>query len=66
MRGFAASIDKVEIQTAFGENDEVCVIYDLVAKSGARCPTAAHYRVVADKVALVRAYFDPAPLKQKD
>lgn len=63
IREFAAMIERVDIQRAFGDGDDVCVIYDLVAKSGAKCPPAGHYRVVDGKVALVRAYFDPAPLK---
>ncbi|MFT3699977.1 MAG: nuclear transport factor 2 family protein [Kofleriaceae bacterium] len=63
IREFAALIDRAEIEVAFGDGENVCIIYDLVTKAGAKAPTAGHYRIVDGKVAMVRAYFNPALLK---
>jgi len=54
VRGFSHQIAKAEVSLAFGEGENVCLIYDLVTKHGTRLPTAAHYRVVDGKVAARR------------
>lgn len=62
VRGFSHKIANAEVALAFSDGENVCLIYDLVTKDGARLPTAGHYRIVDGKVAAVRAYFDPRPL----
>ena len=62
VRGFAKTIDRAEIHKVIAEDDDVCVVYDLVTKTGTKVPTVGVYHVDADKVRSVRAYFDPRPL----
>jgi limonene-1,2-epoxide hydrolase len=60
--GFAKTIDRVQIRKVIAEGEDVCVVYDLVTKVGDAIPTVGIYRIEADKVHSVRAYFDPRPL----
>ncbi|HEV7556775.1 MAG TPA: nuclear transport factor 2 family protein [Kofleriaceae bacterium] len=60
--GFAKEIDRVDVHNMFGDGEDVCLVYDLVTKAGAKIPTAGVYKVVDGKIASVRAYFDPRPL----
>ncbi|HTJ44202.1 MAG TPA: nuclear transport factor 2 family protein [Kofleriaceae bacterium] len=62
VRGFASSIARADVQKAIGEGNDVCVVYDLVTRSGVTVPTVGIYRVEGGKVRAVRAYFDPRPL----
>jgi ketosteroid isomerase-like protein len=62
VRGFARTIDRVEIHKVIAEGDDVCVVYDLVTREGTAIPTVGIYRVEEDLVRSVRAYFDPRPL----
>lgn len=64
VRGFARTIDRVQIHKVIAEGGDVCVVYDLVTKTGGEIPTVGIYRVEGDKVQSVRAYFDPRPLVQ--
>lgn len=62
VRGFAKTIDRVEIAETISENQHTIILYDLVTKDGKRVPTAGHYVIRNGQVASVRAYFDPRPL----
>ena len=62
MRGFAKTIDRAEIHKVIADGDDVCVVYDLVTRTGTTIPTVGIYRVDDDRVRSVRAYFDPRPL----
>jgi ketosteroid isomerase-like protein len=62
VRGFAKTIDRAEIHKVIAEGDDVCVVYDLVTRTGTAIPTVGIYRVEDDRVRSVRAYFDPRPL----
>jgi len=62
VRGFAKTIDRVQIHKAIAEGEDVCLVYDLVTRSGAEIPTVGIYRIEAGNVHSVRAYFDPRPL----
>ena len=64
VRGFANLIDRADVTMTISEGDNVVLIYDLVTKDGKRLPTAGHYVIRNGKVASVRAYFDPTPLKK--
>ena len=56
-------VERAEQREAFGEGEDVCIIYDLVTHApAARIPTAGWYRVQDGKIASVRAFFDPRPL----
>jgi hypothetical protein len=53
----------VEIRKVFEDNDEACVIYDLVADTPAeRIPTAGWYQLRDGKIVSVCAFFDARPL----
>ena len=62
VRGFAKTIDRVRIHKVIADGGDVCVVYDLITRSGTMIPTVGIYRIEADKVRSVRAYFDPRPL----
>jgi ketosteroid isomerase-like protein len=64
VRGFVKTIDRAEIHKVIAEGDDVCVVYDLVTRTGMAIPTVGIYRVEDDKVRSVRAYFDPRPLER--
>jgi hypothetical protein len=50
VRGFAKTIDRAQIHKTIAEGADVCVVYDLVTKSGTTIPTVGIYRIEADKV----------------
>ena len=62
VRGFAKTIDRARIHKVIADGGDVCVVYDLITRSGATIPTVGIYRIEADKVRSVRVYFDPRPL----
>jgi ketosteroid isomerase-like protein len=62
VRGFAELVRGVDIHEVIAENGQVCVMYDLVTKTAGAIPTVGWYEVRDDKVASVRAFFDPRPL----
>jgi ketosteroid isomerase-like protein len=62
VRGFAGTIERVDIHDAIADSDNVCIAYDLVTKGAGSIPTVGWYRIRDGKVASVRAYFDPRPL----
>jgi ketosteroid isomerase-like protein len=52
-----------EIRRVFQDNDEACLIYDLVTDTPAgRIPTAGWYQLRDGKIVAVRAFFDARPL----
>jgi limonene-1,2-epoxide hydrolase len=65
IKGFAQTIDRAEVHKVIADGEDVCVVYDLVPKSAPSIPTVGIYRVEANKVRSVRAYFDPRPLLAK-
>lgn len=62
VRGFAKTIDRAEVGKVIADGGDVCVVYDLITRTGTVVPTVGIYRVEQDKVRSVRAYFDPRPL----
>ena len=62
VRGFARTIDRAEIHKVIADGGDVCVVYDLITRSGITVPTVGVYLIEAGKVRSVRAYFDPRPL----
>jgi limonene-1,2-epoxide hydrolase len=65
VRGFARTVDRAEVHKVIADGNDVCVVYDLIMKSAGSIPTVGIYRVEANKVRSVRAYFDPRPLVGK-
>jgi ketosteroid isomerase-like protein len=63
IQGMVRIVERAEQREAFGDGEDVCIIYDLVTHTpAARIPTAGWYRVRDGKVTSVRAFFDPRPL----
>jgi hypothetical protein len=56
-------VETAEIQRAFQDGDEACLIYDLVTNTPAgTIPTVGWYRLGDGKIVSVRAFFDARPL----
>lgn len=63
IQGMVRIVERAEQREAFGDGEDVCIIYDLVTHvPAARIPTAGWYRVRDGKITSVRAFFDPRPL----
>ena len=62
VQGFAAMVERVDIHEVIAEGENVCVLYDLVARSAGPMPTVGWYVVQDSLVRSVRAFFDPRPL----
>ena len=55
-------IERIEMKKAFAEDDEVCVIYDMVTKTAVGRATIAEWFLVKDgRIAAIQAIFDPRP-----
>jgi ketosteroid isomerase-like protein len=63
IKGMVKIVERVDQHEVIADDDNVCIIYDLVTKTPpARIPTAGWYQVRDGKVTSVRAFFDPRPL----
>src|SRR3954462_815695 len=49
VRGFAKTIDRAEIHKVIADGADVCVVYDLLTRTGTAIPTVGIYRIEADK-----------------
>ena len=57
VRGVAQTLQGIEKRRIFGDGEDVCIIYDLLTKSGA-IPTAGWYRIRHGVILAVNAFFD--------
>ena len=58
----SAIVEDVRVRRVLGEDDDVCVLYDLVTATPAgTAPVAEWYRVRGDRIAAIQAYFDARP-----
>jgi ketosteroid isomerase-like protein len=56
-------VQRAEIERAFQDGDEACLIYNLVTSTAAGVvPSAGWYRLRDGKIVSVRAFFDARPL----
>lgn len=63
IRRMVESIERADQRQVFAEGQNVCIVYDLICRTGAATiPTAGWYTVRDGRVASVRAFFDPRPL----
>jgi hypothetical protein len=63
VRGLAKAVKGVEQRRCFGEGEDVCIVYDLVTKTGAGAvSTAGWYRVRHGRIVSINAFFDARPL----
>ena len=53
-------VEAVETERVFADGDDVVVLFELITPR-ARAPVAEWYRVLGDKIAAVKVYFDARP-----
>ncbi len=62
LRGLSQIVQAAHQQKVFADDNDVCVIYDLVTATPAgTAPTAEWYRLRDGKISAVRVYFDARP-----
>lgn len=62
LRGLSQIVDRAEQQHVFVDDNDVCVIYDLVTSTPAgAAPTAEWYHTRDGKISAVRVFFDARP-----
>ncbi len=62
VRGLSQIVQAAHQQKVFADDNDVCVIYDLVTATPAgTAPTAEWYRLRDGKISAVRVYFDARP-----
>jgi hypothetical protein len=55
-------IERIEMKGAFAEGNEVCLIYNMVTKTGVGTATVAEWFLVEDgRIAAIQAVFDARP-----
>lgn len=62
LRGLSQIVQATEEHKVFADDNDACVIYDLVTATPAgTAPTAEWYRLRDGKISAVRVYFDARP-----
>jgi hypothetical protein len=60
----ADNVQGIDLKKTVVDGDDVFILYDLLSEPAGALPAVGWYHFRDDKIASVRAYFDPRPLTQ--